>query len=130
MPQYPVIGSACDGTWEETDLGPTNQFFDFDDVKPGDLGENTISLHVVNNDAYACADLSNIINIDNGFSEPEDEVDGPATPGDDGTPDGDLAQNLDFLVWSDNGAAEGHAGNNIWDANVGARVLYQLCCFI
>ena len=29
-------------------------FFNFTDVKPGDIGEDTISLHVNTNNAYAC----------------------------------------------------------------------------
>src|SRR6185437_16670619 len=37
--QYPVIGSACDGTWLPTTLGPTNKFFNFNDIKPADVGE-------------------------------------------------------------------------------------------
>lgn len=111
---WPVPTTECYGTWLESDLGPSQKFFDFEDVKPGDSGENTISLHVFDNEAYACADLSNILNLDNEITEPEDEVGGPAN--DDGTPTGDLAQNLDFLVWSDNGAGS-NAGNNIWDAD-------------
>jgi predicted ribosomally synthesized peptide with SipW-like signal peptide len=32
-PQYPVIGSACDGTWVAADLG-AQKFFNFADIKP------------------------------------------------------------------------------------------------
>ena len=102
-PQYPVIGSACDGTWVETDLGLQHQFFDFDDVKPGDFGENTISLHVVNNDAWVCADVNITENSDNGINEPEDEVALPKGDNSDGTALGDLASNLWFVAWDDRG---------------------------
>src|SRR6185503_21218722 len=34
-------------SWTQTDLGPTHKFFYFTDVKPGDFGEDTISLHVI-----------------------------------------------------------------------------------
>src|SRR5690349_21504060 len=64
-------GLANAGTsWESTDL--TNQkFFDFGDVKPGDTGEDTISLHVDTNDAYLCADVTLTSNKDNDCTTPE-----------------------------------------------------------
>lgn len=40
--------------WTETDLDETNKFFSFGDVKPGDYGVNVISLHVYDNDSFAC----------------------------------------------------------------------------
>ncbi len=109
-----LIGLACTGTWALKDLNPTlDKFFNFSDVKPGDIGENTISLHVDSNDAYACADITNIQNDENTLLAPEvnagDTVDGPLGFG-------ELGQNLDFLIWSDNGAST-NAGNNIWDAD-------------
>lgn len=61
-----LIGEDCEGTWEATDLGPRNQFFNYDDVKPGDQGENTISLHVDTNDAWMCADLTVTSNVNGG----------------------------------------------------------------
>ena len=33
-------------------------FFNFSDIKPGDIGEDTISLHVNNNNAWACLIIS------------------------------------------------------------------------
>src|SRR3990167_4747947 len=39
------------GNWSESDLG-VHKFFNFDDIKPGDWGEDTISLHVIDNDAW------------------------------------------------------------------------------
>ena len=114
---WPVEFSACDGTWALKDLVPTSdKFFNFTDVKPGDSGENTISLHVDNNTAYACADLTNIHNDDNSCTSPEAGV-GAADPECSGTPGallganskGELGQGLDFLIWNDTN------GNNIWD---------------
>jgi len=43
-------------TWALDDLNG-HLFFDFRDVKPGDWGEDTISLHVNDNDAWACLDI-------------------------------------------------------------------------
>ncbi|MEN9582629.1 MAG: hypothetical protein RL641_583 [Candidatus Parcubacteria bacterium] len=118
-PQVPtsrpdLVGQACSGTWALKDLVPTvDKFFNLTDVKPGDLGENTISLHIDNNPAYACADITNVKNDDNTNLTPE-VVAGDVTPGPNGG--GELGANLDFLVWNDNGAST-HAGNNIWDAD-------------
>jgi predicted ribosomally synthesized peptide with SipW-like signal peptide len=107
-PQYPVIGSACDGTWVAADLG-AQKFFNFADIKPGDSGENTISLNVTNNDAWACADVNVTKNADVTSTEPELAAgDTLAVPG--STTDGELAQNVYFTAWADD-------GDNIWEAN-------------
>lgn len=119
-PQYPVIGSACSGTWLATDLG-AETFFNFTDVKPGDEGENTISLHVDSNDAYACVDVSLTANDDMSSNEPELEA--GDTPNTGSLFDGELAQNMNFFAWSDWGATPGFQGDtdpgegdNIWQA--------------
>lgn len=109
-----LIGKDCGGSWALKDLLPgTDKFFNFTDVKPGDSGENTISLHIDNNDAYACADVTNILNNDNATNTPE-MLAGDTTATDPGA--GELAQNLDFLIWNDNGG-ETNTCNNVWDAN-------------
>lgn len=101
---YPVPGSECNGSWEETDLGPTHTFFNFEDLKPGDHGENTLSLHVYNNDAYACAVIDNMHDDDNGLTEPEAE----AGDDSDGPDNGEIAEELHFFAWDDD-------GDNIWE---------------
>lgn len=106
VPQYPRIGSQCDGTWTETDLG-AQTFFNFGDVKPGDSGENTISLHVVNNDAWACVDVAVTKNDDVSSTEPE--LDNTGDVADTSNLfDGELAQNVYFTAWADD-------GDNIWE---------------
>lgn len=102
---YPVNGTACGGTWDQTDLGPTNKFFDYGDLKPGDTGENTISLHVENNDAYACAIIDSLVDDDNGLTEPEAES-GDATGG---AGQGELSTELHFFAWGDD-------GDNVWES--------------
>ena len=80
-------------------------FFNFDDLKPGDFGEDTISLHVNNNPSWLCADVKLVTNDDVTCNEPElDAGNDPtcAEPDSDVT-DGDLAQNIDFLWWADDG---------------------------
>lgn len=111
---YPT--GPCSGTWTLKDLNPTlDKFFNFPDVKPGDNGENTVSLHIDNNDAYACVDITNVANNDNTQTEPEALVDG------NGLATGELGQSLNFIVWKDDGAIDGWQGvsdategDNIW----------------
>ncbi|OGH23469.1 MAG: hypothetical protein A2629_00280 [Candidatus Levybacteria bacterium RIFCSPHIGHO2_01_FULL_41_15] len=95
----PVSGS----TWNETDL--TNEkFFNFNDIKPGDYGENTISLHVVDNDAWVCATINNMEDEENTFLQTELD-----TQNDDGVASGELAENLNFFAWADD-------GDNVWES--------------
>lgn len=74
------------------------KFFDFLDVKPGDRGEDTISLHVKDNDAWVCADVKLTSNNDNGLTEPENVVDTT-----DGVGNGELASAINFIWWADDG---------------------------
>lgn len=96
-------------TWALKDLVPTSdKFFNFADIKPGDSGENTISLHVINNDAWVCAAVSNLTDFENGQTEPEASVDSTT-----GTNQGELSQTMVWKVWRDNGEGGGVAGDNI-----------------
>ncbi len=97
---YPVPGTPCATSWTLSDLGNGLLFFDFDDIKPDDEGEDTISIHVQNN-AWACLDLSLTSNDDNTSTEPE-LADGDGVGTDDAW-DGELAQNLQMLWWADDG---------------------------
>ena len=73
-------------------------FFNFNDVKPGDIGEDTISLHVNNNNAYACMNINLTATPENGQNEPEAAVDPTA-----GVNDGELQNYLYFTFWADDG---------------------------
>lgn len=84
-------------TWGLSDL-TVEKFFNFNDVKPGDYGEDTVSLHVFDNNAWACADLKLTSNNDNGLTDAEDDVD--ATPG---VGEGELADHINFIWWADDG---------------------------
>lgn len=92
------------GTWKLEDLGVSSKFFNFTDNKPGDYGENTISLHVVDNDAHACMYIENMSDDDLGLTEPEG-VAGDTTVG---VGVGELSPELHFFAWKDN-------GNNVWE---------------
>jgi hypothetical protein len=85
-------------TWYLKDLNPSaDHFFNFDDVKPGDWGKTVISMHVKKHDAWMCLDFKNLKSDDNGQNEPEALADA------DGDSSGELASNLFFFAWQDDG---------------------------
>ncbi len=103
---YPATGSACDGTWAETDLeAGVHKFFNFLDLKPGDMGEDTISLHVYDNPAWGQFLLDNVIDVDNTCTDPEQSME----EGDCSDPDGDgeIDNYLVFTGWVDQGRVTG-----------------------
>ncbi len=120
---YPeLIGEACTCTWEVADWTDGTAFFEFDDVKPGDEGEDTISLHIDSNPAWVCAEIVNVEQFDNGCNSPELKAEiaaygeGSETCGVPGEGEGELWENLFFSFWMDTGDGE-HACNNIKDAD-------------
>ena len=91
---YQIPGGICE-LWEEKDLEDEMVFY-FNDIKPGDKGKNILSLHVHDNDAWACMYLENMNDDENTLVEPETEL------GDTG-PEGELSQFIDvFMWWDDN----------------------------
>ncbi|OGH47091.1 MAG: hypothetical protein A3A51_02485 [Candidatus Levybacteria bacterium RIFCSPLOWO2_01_FULL_39_10] len=97
--------NVLSGTWDEKDL-TSEKFFNFNDIKPGDYGENTISLHVVDNDAWVCAEIDNMVDAENAFLQLEIDSRSDA----DGVTSGELAEGLNFFAWAD-------GGDNIWQEN-------------
>ena len=107
---YPQPGDACDGTWAETDLQDGAQkFFNFSDLKPGDKGEDTISLHVYDNDAWGQFEFTPTRDADNTCTEPEtvaedsnhnDTICDPEN-------DGEIDENLYWTAWLDWGSLPG-----------------------
>ncbi len=95
------------GQWRETDLEDgVHKFFDFGDIKPGDWGEDTISLHVYDNDAWGKMKLTFNANKDNGCTEPEESSD--TTCDDNLAPwSGELYQKMQFMTWLDQGMIPG-----------------------
>lgn len=93
--------------WKETDLG-AHKFFLFDDLKPGDWGEDTISLHVYDNDAWGRFVIDEIEDEEVDCTEPEIE----AEPGCLADNDGELRENLVFEAWLDQGETPGFQGEN------------------
>ncbi len=93
---------SADTTWQTLSDLPGHLFFNFLDVKPGDNGEDTISLHV-QNDAWACMDIKLTKNDDNTCTTPE-KIDDPTCNEPNGNLlDGELAQNIHFVFWADDG---------------------------
>ncbi len=99
-------GNACSCTWKAKDLGQGDVFFNFHDLKPGDWEEDTISLRV-DNPAWVCAQFKLTKNDDFSCTTPEILDDpsctDPAAPGNTDSFDGELAQNLHFVFWKDDG---------------------------
>ncbi|OGV91556.1 hypothetical protein A3A66_00275 [Microgenomates group bacterium RIFCSPLOWO2_01_FULL_46_13] len=91
-----------DTSWGLNDL--TSQlFFNFTDLKPGDYGEDTISIHGDTNPYWACMDFALTKDDDISCTEPEllddhscDEPNGDLF-------DGELGKNLLFMFWVDDG---------------------------
>src|SRR3989344_479247 len=90
-------GQNSANSWGLSDL--TDQlFFSFRDLKPGDYGEDTISLHVQNN-AWACMAFDLTGTPENGVNEPEADVPDLTVE----TGEGELQNYLSFLFWRDDG---------------------------
>ncbi|MFA4831277.1 MAG: TasA family protein [Patescibacteria group bacterium] len=90
-------------SWEPTDLGAKHKFFYFTDVKPGDFGEDTISLHVDNNDAWVRLVIRDVTDLDNSCNEPEMSAESLCLLNN----DGELRESLVFAMWLDQGATPG-----------------------
>lgn len=89
-------GQQCDGSWDLKDL-EDEKFFNFGDVKPGDSGKNIISLHVFDNDAWACLVVHNTDDNENDLVDPEEEY------GDVTEDEGELSDYLNVFLWNDDG---------------------------
>lgn len=126
----PADGNPNAGSWDEKDLEEgVDKFFDFEDLKPGDYGEGTISLHVYSNDAWGRMILTDVKDTGNTCVDPETEESSDAdcygqTVGAT-EPDGELRENLIFYGWLDEGITPGFQGkdrdqgegDNIWQDN-------------
>lgn len=108
-----LIGDDCEGTWIMKDLEEGDIFFSINDIKPGDSGENTISLHVFDNDAWGRMVINNVASLDVTCNEPESEdVDDPECILSSPTPGaGELQENIQFSIWLDQGVTPGFQEN-------------------
>lgn len=101
------------GNWTETDLNSAHKFFNFADLKPGDRGEDTISLHVLNDDGCGNIVIKNVKSSGNLCNEPETESGDcdcrHRRPGS-REPHGELMRKLKFNLWLDQGQKPGFQG--------------------
>lgn len=107
-----LIGQSCSNSWQIADLG-IQKFFDFSDIKPGDLGADVINLHLYNNEIWGRLVIDNVTDIDNGCVEPElapVDADCPSTQSLGGV--GELRSNLAFRIWLDEGSMLGFQGKD------------------
>lgn len=112
---------TADTTWTLNDL--TDQlFFNFDDIKPGDLGEDTISLHS-QNDCWLCAEITLTENNDNTCTEPEKLDDPTCAEPNENPMDGELASNINFIFWADDGDNVLEVGEEIFEQGNAQNVL-------
>jgi len=74
--------------------------FDFEDLKPGDYGEATVSLHLEDNPGWIWMKLNQTSNWDNACTEPEHNAEGTCGS------EGELDEELEFTIWSDDGDNE------------------------
>lgn len=91
----------------ETTFGPSDLdngllFINFTDVKPDDEGEDTISIHVNNNDAWLCMDMALTSNDDRSSNNPELKTGDPLEDPNN-TWDGELAGLVQMAWWADDG---------------------------
>lgn len=117
--------NRCSCTWKSKDLGRGDVFFDLHDLKPGDWEEDTISIDV-DNPSWLCADIKVTRDADNSCTEPEQA----AVGGENGAcvnpnGDGELAENLHFVFWTDDGdnVFERDEANNILTRGTADHVL-------
>jgi len=82
-------------TIEEKDLVFGDTFFNWQDVKPGDNGEATLSFHVYDNDAWLWFQACNVIASGGAHPEPEQHID----PNN----ECDLDENINVRIWWDDG---------------------------
>lgn len=104
---FPKAGEPCDTSWLEDNLNDglttIHKFFNFNDVKPSDEGEDTISLHV-QNDAWMCMDVTLTSNDDNTCVTDTENPDDPTCAEPDADEwDGELAQQINMIWWADDG---------------------------
>ena len=94
-----VITQSPQTSWYEARDLTNELFFNFYDLKPGDGGEDTISIHLTGNDAWLCMKFEITQADDVSCSEPESEVDETCGQG----KAGELQNDLEFVFWVDDG---------------------------
>ena len=92
-----------------------HQLFNFSDLKPGDFGEDTISIHVNDNPSWVCAETTVRTDDDVNCSEPEMANDPLCLEPNGNTTDGDLADEIEIMWWADDGDNVLEVGEQVLD---------------
>ena len=109
-----TLAVSTSTSWELDNLSG-QLFFDFNDVKPGDFGEDTISFRVIDNRSWLCAAGRITADHDGDYTEPELLDDPTISPLAPQSTDGELAENLEFTFWADD-------GDNVLETNETSRI--------
>lgn len=115
MTRSEIADAETDLTVEEAEEAYRAQFADLpndfdeplinlDDVKPGDSGCVSLSLHLFDNPGHIWLGARNVSMSENGQTEPEAEVDETAEG------DGELAEKVNARLWYDDGNCELDSG--------------------
>lgn len=130
-PNGPEGNGYWTSSWSEDDLGRIHKFFNFGDIKPGDWGEDTISIHVVDNDAWGSWGMTNTTDSEGTCTEPETEAQAEGNhPCVANTTPGQLGAHMKGRAWLDQGGKLGFQcagrprceidpleGDNLWQPN-------------
>ena len=82
-------------SWSARDL-TDEHFFDLEDLKPADIYNRSISIHVADNPGWLCLGTADTTDDqENGIVEAEDDA------GDVTDPEGELSDNVHVLVWKE-----------------------------
>jgi len=93
-------GEPCVCAWKPNDLAG-ELFFDLDDVKPGDRGQNIARVKVFGQAAWLCAQILNVRNFENSCTGEESSGGIDQTCGNPGPNLGELQDYLRVTVWQD-----------------------------
>ncbi|WP_254832218.1 vWA domain-containing protein [Haloglomus salinum] len=108
---------AFDDDYDFDGAGEQGSLVELTDVKPGDSGEITFSLHLCDNPGYIWMQGAEVSNSERGYTEPEptSSEDGDIDPDD---PDGrgELAENIEVEMWYDRDCDNGLGGGE--DADI------------
>lgn len=103
-----VLTKSAPTSWDNPSSLNHKLFFNFTDLKPGDFGGDTVSLHTTA-DAWLCMSLTLTNTFENGQTEPEKLDDATAQK-----KKGELQKQLNFFFWMDDGDTVYEKGEKIF----------------
>lgn len=124
---------TCDtpGFDDDYDYGDQDSLVELSDVKPGDEGEITFSLHLCGNPGYVWMQGAEADNSENGYAEPEPDTGAGGDALDPGDPDGrgELAENVEVEMWydddCDNEVDDGEVADIVFTLDASGSMFYD-----